>query len=158
MVKKVVNCIYVHKSNVAELLMNIKELDWRRRVELCIAEYKGTYTVVKYDKVKHTLSFIWSPDWNTANEPIVGDSRVFDLNTGLHIAEMQSKVVRMCRNPKIYHNKWQFVGSDYKGFDIEAAKRRTELWNSVRELRENKSRIGNRNYWYAMLDKYGISR
>lgn len=158
MVKRVVNCIYAHKTNIAELLSCIRDMAWRERVALCVFEYHAVYDVVKYDTKKHMLSFIQSPDWDVANEPIVGDSVVFDLTRGTHLTAMPSKVVKCCKNPKIYHNKWQFVASDYKGFDIEAAKQRTVLWNSIPELRENKSRIGNRDYWFSMLDKYGINR
>lgn len=158
MVKKVVGSIYAHKSNVTELLQNIKDRDWAVTVAVCIAEYKQPFDVVKYDTRKQTLSFILSPDWDYANEPIVGDSAVFYLKKGVHLCNLETRVVKQCKNPKIYHNKWQFVANDYLGFDIEAAKRRTDLWNRVKELRENKARIGNRDYWYAMLDKYGLSR
>lgn len=157
MIKRVVSAIYAHKTNAVELLANITDLRYRYKVQCLIEQFCYEYAVLKYDSKKHTLSFIKSPDWEIANEPIVGDSICYDLTVD-NINLSAGKVVKQCKNPKIYHNKWQFVSADYRGFDIEQAKQRTVLWNSIPEIRENKSRIGNQAYWFGILDKYGISR
>ena len=49
-----------------------------------------------------------------------------------------------------------FVSSDYKGFDIETAKQRTKLWNSIPDIKKHKSKIGNKKYWNELLQKNNI--
>lgn len=143
--KKVMNCLYVHKSNISEL-----HLDDLGNYAIEILDRKfPNYQVVKYDPKKRVISGIESPDWNTANEPIVGDSMIINLVTG------EEKIYKGRKeNPQIYHNKWQFVADDYTGFDIEAAKQRTIEWNNIPNL--NKSKIGNKNYWVELLKANGM--
>ena len=92
---------------------------------------------------------IQSPDWDTANEPIVGDSLTIDIISG------EEKLTRQKpNNPQIYHSKELFVASDYKGFDVIKAKERTKLWNSIPNIEKNK--IGYKKYWINLLSKNGI--
>lgn len=145
--KKVMNCYYTHKSNT-------EDIELLCRLNRTIEQVLNTtyqYDIIKYDHYNNRVSLIKSPDWDTSNEPIVGDSVVINLETG------ESREVKGRKNnPQIYHNKWQFVSDDYPGFDVEAAKQRTEIWNKIPNL--NKSRIGNQNYWFELLDTNNIER
>ena len=49
-----------------------------------------------------------------------------------------------------------FVSESYKGFDINKAKERTELWNSIPDIKSHKSRIGNKSYWEKLLKDNNI--
>ena len=99
------------------------------------------YTAVKYNKQDGAFSFIHSPDFDTAHEPTVGHSiKVHPDGKVSH--------TKQSADPKIWHHKWQWVGPDYKGFDVEESKQRSEKWKSVVGVnREVSSRIGSKSYW-----------
>jgi hypothetical protein len=105
------------------------------------------YEVVKYDIKAHKLSLIDSPDWFSANEPVVGDSWCYNFNK-------DSQTFRS-GGTTVYHSKELFVSDDYKGFDIEKAKERTKLWQSL-VSKEEKKLIGNKNYWIEFCTRNGI--
>ena len=159
MLKRVMTSVYAHSSNFNEwknavlkyidedtfenLLFFAKDI-WEQQV--------GTDSyVLKFDRLKQSISIIDTPDWDTENEPTVGDSICcfYDSN-----GELQAKKIK--GKNQIYHNKWQFVQPDYDGFDVEEAKERTELWNSIPDINKHKSRIGYRDYWNKLLAANGI--
>ncbi len=153
MSKRVGSCIYVHKSNVSDLL---KRIDNDYQVEYYIDWFMNelnnmevNYEIVKYDKAKNKISLIDSPDWIIANEPEVGDSWVLNLET-----LKWKHVMKRKKNPQIYHSKELFVSDDYQGFDIEKAKERTKLWKSLPNL--DTKRIGNKNFWVEFLENNGM--
>lgn len=142
--------LYIHKSALHQLLDKIKNIqDCLRIVDLLsiVNEENIDYTIVKYDKKTKNLSFIYSPDWDIANEPSVGDSICFNQNN-------ERKIIK--GSNKIYHNKYLFVDSTYKGFDIEEAKKRSQLWNSIPKIEKHKTRIGNKQYWIDLLKEHNI--
>lgn len=96
------------------------------------------YTVVKYAIRTGSVSFIHSPDFDTASEPIVGHSV-------LVTSDGQIRRRRPAGDPEIYHHKWMFVADDYAGFDVEASKRRSAAWMSLTGI--DLRRIGRRSYW-----------
>jgi hypothetical protein len=99
------------------------------------------YTAVKHNKKDGAFSFIHSPDFDTAHEPTVGKSIKVHANG-------DTSVTPQSRDPKIWHHKWQWVGHDYKGFDVEESKRRSVAWKSVVGVnKEISSRIGSKSYW-----------
>ena len=57
----------------------------------------------------------------------------------------------------MYHNKWQFVSSNYTGFDVEESKKRTKEWNSIPNIKSMKSKIGNVDFWHNLLREYNLS-
>lgn len=147
MMKKVINCYYVHKSNIKELLnkfpQNMELKNYLESVDLL------DYEVIKYDSKTNKVSLIASPDWEDAYEPIVGDSLVHDLNDG------SDKFIKgRTKNFQIYHNKWMFVADDYDGFDIDEAKERTAAWSSIPNL--DKKRIGNQDFWFEVLKENNL--
>lgn len=93
------------------------------------------YHIVKYNMREKYFSFIVSNDFNTNPEPSV--------NGGIRVSKDGLKPFPDAG--WIYHHKWMFVSDDYKGFDIEESKRRSEKWTSLTGV--DKSRIGQRKFW-----------
>ena len=147
--KKVGTAMYVHKTALKQLYDKL-DVSGISKVEkaMKIADNRGFgYQVVKFDNGK--VSLIQSCDFDTANEPSVGESLCIN-------DDGQIKMIKP--SDKIYHRKYIFVNADYLGFDVEEAKRRAELWEtSIPDIKAHLSRIGQRAYWYDLLDKYGIA-
>lgn len=158
MLKKVMKSFYAHNSNYEEwentVLKYMDEDDFDDLMEFITNLYDkeigiDSY-VLKYDSLTNKISLISTPDWDTENEPTVGDS----ICAWIEGDEFCFKRIK-CKN-QIYHNKWQFVQPNYSGFDVEEAKERTKLWNSIPDINKHKSRIGYRNYWNSLLKANGI--
>lgn len=156
MAKVVGSCIYVHKSNMEQLLDSIK--DSGRRADVIVAqkeiEQKGfKYEVVKYDKEKHQVTFIDSPDWITANEPEVGDAWMLKM-----LQDWTWKFIKKrSKNPQIYHGKWRFVDqSFYKDFDVIESRFRELEWSRLPCIKDVKKYIGNKDFWVEFLHKNGM--
>lgn len=148
MVKKVVKALYVHRSNICELVQCIKDVKERERVKSILWKYRYyNYDILKYDSAVGNISLIQCPTFDTLNEPIVGDSLCIKVDG-------TTKVIKS--KGQIYHNKWQFVASDYKGFNIAEAKKRTELWNSIPNIKAHKAKIGYLKYWKELLKANNI--
>lgn len=157
MVKKVGSACYVHKSNVLELYNNYIPINEKQDFNKLISyvEINGPlYDIIKYDKGNVTL--VTSPDWDYANEPIVGycyrwkKGHYFDNVGNIY----PCKVLKNFK--QIYHSKWMFVSDTYTGFNVEDAKKRTLLWNSLPDIKQVKKYIGYKKYWVNYLQKYGI--
>lgn len=103
------------------------------------------YTIVKYSEKSQVVSFIECTDFDTADEPTVGEiATVASDGTVKRRAQLV--------DPYIYHHKWLFVGDDYSGFDVEASKARSRRWLSLSDI--DKQRIGRKSYW----DQYVVPR
>ena len=102
---------------------------------------------MKYDIRDHKLSLIDSPNWCSANEPICGDSWCYNFDKNTQTFRSGGTTV--------YHSKELFVSNDYKGFDIEKAKERTKLWQSL-VTKEEKKLIGNKEYWCNWCKEHGV--
>lgn len=148
--KKIGSTIYVHKSNIDELysLLNqdivtaIKSIFNNLPIDF-------TYDILKFDKKNNKISFILSPDWDTAREPLVGDSYTTD------IFDIKFKIIKS--KGQIYHHKWMFVSNNYKGFDVEESKEWSNLWTkTIPSTREIKSRIGYKKYWNKILKEFDL--
>ena len=150
MYKKIGSTFYVHKSNVKEInsLLERNELAAIASAINKLPE-NFSYEILKYDKKNKKVSFIQSPDWDTAREPLVGDSytsSIFDINF---------KVIKS--KGQIYHHKWMFVSDDYTGFDIEESKDWSNKWTSILpNTRDVKSRIGYKKYWDELLKEFNL--
>lgn len=146
--KKVGTAMYVHKSALDELLNKIKEekdKNFLLQILKIAEEEIINYDIIKIDNKR--VSLIQSPDWDTKNEPSVGDSICF------HQDGTRKKIKA---SNKIYHCKYLFVKDDYAGFNIKKAKERAKLWNSIPNIKMHKSRIGNRPYWNNLLKENNI--
>jgi hypothetical protein len=140
------NVIYIHKSAINCLPTREREL-----VEVTSKVTSLNYDIVKVDLNNSAVSFIVSPDWDSAREPRVGDVCRVQLLGGKSSYRADFYLGRET-NPQIYHHKWMFVDDDYEGFDVEEAKRWSERWeNSGLVLPEDKSRIGYQDYWEDLI-------
>jgi len=97
------------------------------------------YAAVKHDRKTNSMSFIKSHDFDTAPEPTVGDS--VKVNT-----DGTTKTTKALKDPWIWHHKHQWVGDDYKGFDVEKSKKRSEAWKPLVKKGES-AYIGKKSYW-----------
>lgn len=107
------------------------------------------FTIVRWNNKTNDFSFLYCPDWDSADEPTIEESIKVSYHGKITKSNKKS-------DPQIYHQKWQFVGSDYTGFDIEESKQRTKDYQAaINEIakkkgistREISSKIGTLSYW-----------
>ncbi len=91
------------------------------------------YDVVKWDTQTNNVTFVQCLDFDTAPEPSVGLSLLVR-------PDGTTKLMRPAADPWVYHHKYQFVGSDYRGFSVEAARRRQRAIDALPGV--DKKRIG----------------
>lgn len=156
--KTVGNNRYIHRSSACKLSKDEYEFIVTRLnyLNTCFnynplrfdIEY---YPIIKFNIKENRISFIKSPDWDIASEPIVGDSIL--INSKFNIK------CRKSNNKQIYHHKWMFVSDDYTGFDVENSKRWSDTWENhphVLKLKtENKyfkSKIGSKEYFDKIVE------
>jgi hypothetical protein len=141
--KRTRNGLYMHKAyaewipryHVARCWVKIHDPDYE-------------FQVVRYNDRTGDISFIQSPDFDTADEPMVIESRTVTGNADIKVWRGSSE------NPFIYHHKHMFVAADYPGFDVEASKRRSEAWTKLPDVDRN--RIGRRKYWQQYISNYEL--
>ena len=129
--KEIGGAIYVHRDYQDVLAHAVS------RAKLQIpADFK--YAIVKYMMATQTSSFIDSPDFDFADEPIVGDLFIVKNDGTI-------KKRKQLQDPYIYHHKWLFVADNYRGFDVEVSKLRSLAWLALENV--DKTRIGRKSYW-----------
>lgn len=96
------------------------------------------YHIVKYNYRTNAVSFVECGDFDTAPEPTVGE--IVTVDSAGNVRRR-----RQPRDPEIYHHKWLFVAEDYKGFDVEASRRRSLAWMQLCGI--DRRRIGRTSYW-----------
>lgn len=101
------------------------------------------YAVVKYHINRNSVSFLQSDDFDSAPEPIVGDSWIV-------YEDGRRQFYRQPENPFIYHHKWLFVADDYTGFDVEVSKARSASWLPLMQPGEHLL-IGRQDYWLGVF-------
>jgi hypothetical protein len=117
------------------------------------------FKIVKFNTKTQAVSFIQSPDFDTAYEPTVGDSiRVYPDGSIKRTAGRVS-------NKQIYHHKWTMVrptdkkrgwgaSNNYKGFNYSDSKERSILMQEVMLKNEDPKvalKIGNQDFWSANI-------
>lgn len=128
--------IYFHRSALGLVDAHIR----KRTLEVIRLIPDWEWHIARVNKTNGQVALIKSPDWDTANEPTVGDMMVVD-----------GKTIRRRRDAgMIYHHKWCFVADDYSGFDVDASKTRSEAWESLNPS-VNKRKIGRRTYWEGVV-------
>lgn len=135
--KRQPDTIYVHKEYTKEAGVPQDLLDTAKKH----LPKDHQYEVIKYNYKDGSISFIGSPDFNESPEPIVGDAIKVNADGKLTITKQK-------KDPQIYHHKWEMVGDDYSGFDVEESKERSRRWREV--VAGDKavlSRIGTKSYW-----------
>ena len=139
--KKVGTSLYVHVSNISELGEKIEKIVEERKK--MIDDFK--YHVIKFDTDTENVTFIECEEFDKKHEPMVGRQYLTKKNGEKKI--MPSK-------GQIYHKKFAFVNENYTGFDIEAEKKRAELYDELLKKHEDKkikSKIGYKKKWLEVL-------
>ena len=127
--KLIGGCIYVHRDYLVEGYES-----WAEELPDGFE-----YTLVKVNTKSGAVTFIQCEDFDTAPEPTMG-AAILVRNNGTY------KRMSALDDPWIYHHKWQMVGADYQGFDVEESKARSAAWEA---LDVDRSRIGKKSYWEA---------
>jgi len=134
--KEIGGAVYVHRDYIARLPSEVE-------VALKHIPDDFDFVVVKLTSKTNSVSFIASPDFDTSDEPIVGDS-ISVSPDGTPTRRRQLK------DPWIYHHKWLFVTDDYTGFNIEQSKARSLHWMSLPDI--DFRRIGRKSYWISSVE------
>jgi hypothetical protein len=149
--KKIGNQIWIHKNYISELM----NLDLFEKFKSKIPD-DFNYVVLRWDEKKQELAFIESVDFNTSNEPLVGDSLRVLLSQNEYVL---SKRVIQQKDPLIYHHKWLFVKDDYVGFNVKESKLRSIEWKSYLGVNSQvTSRIGRLSFWDNWLNDNNLSK
>jgi hypothetical protein len=147
--------IYMHRTCIGslprELYDKLQELD-----ELFFNNKWGKgYNIIKLDGFGDDISFIFSEEFDVSDEPridyayIIRDKKLFRT---IDYSKFRKEVI------PVYHHKWMFVRPDYKGFDVEKSKQRSEWWEKhpvildrMKNDRFFKCTIGSYRYWNDLL-------
>lgn len=137
--------VYFHKQYIDDIdpIIHMAVADY-------LISHKGQemiFNIVKYNPKTGEMSFINSPDFDTAMEPFVQEIYRYD-----HVNdEWNYHNYGINNNNPIYHHKWLFVKDDYEGFNVEEAKQRSAyIEHELCYRRLNKARIGYQNYWKSL--------
>lgn len=123
--------IYVHRQ-YEDVIPNISDI--KKALKKDIGDFK--YNVVAYDGAGSKARFIEAKDFDTADEPTVGNYIIYDFKNG---------VTKHGTTDTIYHHKWLFVKDDYKGFNVQQSYDRSARWLAIPDI--NFSKIGHKKYW-----------
>lgn len=136
--------VYFHKDYIDDINPQIHQI---------IKEAEGLkmkFNVIKYPINPKTfkqnaITFINCPAFDDIDEPYIIEYWRYDMAT----REWTYKWYNVLnRNVPVYHHKWLFVKDDYKGFDVEISKKRSE-W--VDSLDVDKSKIGYLHQWFEIV-------
>jgi len=143
--KRIGQHLWIHKDYILDLM----PLDKFTSYKSMLPE-SHLFNILRIDLKGDEIAFIFSPDFDSANEPIVGDSiKVNKINNEFHTTLTKQPK----NNPTIYHHKWLFVKDDYSKFNVESSKERSIAWKT--KLGVNKaltSRIGRIEFWNQWLN------
>jgi hypothetical protein len=144
--KRIGGSVYLHRSAIAGS-------DQAEAVELAAKNLPDGFAwhVAKVNEQSGAVTFVDSPDFDTADEPTVGDA--IRVTTAGEVV-----IQRSAADPWIYHHKWQMVREDYAGFDVAESRARSAAWESLEGV--DRSRIGKRSWWEkhitARLEAKGV--
>ena len=97
------------------------------------------YDIIKYNNKTKSISFIYSPNWNTAPEPSLSLS--FNPNALTKIRNFVDPEKRF-----VYHHKWMFVKPSYQGFNYTDSVQRSVDWrNKFPDIKSDA--IGTQSKW-----------
>lgn len=145
--KKVGNDYYMEKTFMEEDMPAFVS----KAAEKLPAEFE--YKIVKFNDKTKEVSFIESKDFDTANEPTVGDSYKVKPNGDVKFTKGRTN------NKQIYHHKWMMVrptnkdkkwtGKNvYKGFVRKNSYERSIVMQEVMNANEfPTNKIGNQDFW-----------
>jgi hypothetical protein len=138
--KYIGGALYFHRDYIDDVLEEINYIIENN------PDITTDFNIIKLVFSPLSVSFINSPDFDTADEPMVTESWNY-----IPAVEKWTHM-QFANNPPVYHHKWVFVKDDYPYFDVDVAKRRSE-W--VEALPVNKCTIGFQKQWNKILEKFG---
>ena len=141
--KTVGSKVYIHKD-YAHLVVDQDKI---KIAEFVAGVKSKDYVCIRYDKKTEEIAFQQSPDFDTADEPQVGKTIAVKVDGDVRIS-LPNK-----NNPQIWHHKWMWVSDEYEGFDVEASKERSKLWEP-HVSKEEKRRIGYRDFWNLIKKRW----
>lgn len=127
--------IYVHRQ-YEDIIPDIAKT--KERFKDSIGSFK--YNVISYDASKNKISFIEAKDFDSADEPTIGNYITLNTETGK---------VKHGTSDTIYHHKWLFVKDDYKGFKVQQSYERSEKWLKLPDI--NFGKIGHKKFWNELI-------
>lgn len=133
--------IYLHKDYALDVIP--KDV-WEKALKVL----KNTsrffqYNCVMYDTKTGNVRFDEAPDFDTAREPIVGDT----------LTVKPDGTTKRGHSNYIWHHKWIWVKNDYQGFDVNESKAWSQKWLGI--LTETADGNGIER-WNAQLDRFGL--
>lgn len=139
--KQMASQIYLHKNYVSDVIP--KDV-WEHALKvLKDTNSDFQYNCVMYDTKTGNVRFDEAPDFDTAREPIVGDT----------LTVKPDGTTKRGHSNYIWHHKWIWVKNDYKGFDVNESKAWSQKWLSV--LTETADGNGLER-WNAQLDRFNL--
>lgn len=145
--KRVGDSLWIHKIYMEEVLPqdtinNIQNIHKKFKLNLKEKNHIQQANIIRYSEKSGGVALIFSEDFDTNDEPTVGDSIFFDFYNNKKTHTFKNK------NPLIYHHKWMMVKDDYKGFNVEKAKKRSIKWKSILGVNKSiSSKIGRKDFW-----------
>ena len=124
--KLIGGCLYVHRQYQNEIPAAV--LSAARR-----STSGFLYDVVKWDTKTNNVTFVQCPTFDTLPEPVMGAALMVR-------PDGTSRFMKPLADPWVYHHKYAFVGPDYRGFNLDTAKRRQQAIDRIPDV--DKSRIG----------------
>lgn len=131
--KDIGDSIYIHKNYVNDVISD----DLYNKFLIHVKNFQ--FNILKIKKDFTSITFINSKNFDTADEPSLYESMKVDITGNTKYAKYDEF------NPPIYHHKWLFVKDDYKNFDVEKSKQRSQEWLSKKDI--DFTRIGYKKYW-----------
>jgi len=132
--KKMGSSLYIHKDYMNELPKDILYQNLKYLPEIF------DYTIIKWNKVDNSMSFIKSTGFDILDEPIIDDS--YKIKDGI------IKYRKKPNKDQIYHHKWMFVKSNYNNFNYIKSKIRSLKW--YKNYNYNSKMIGYKDYWDSL--------
>ena len=141
--KMVGSRLYVHQQYSLKAMQRLPEalveVYWEGASRLCFRGWD--YNCLRFDTKANSVMFVRSPDFDTADEPHVGE-----------LALVTVKGIVYGSSRAIYHHKWLWVQDDYQGFNVAEAIERSR--NYCRLLKTPPK--GYDAPWQAQLREIGI--
>lgn len=157
--KRVGGCLYVHKNYARAAGIPERFLSGLRRKNLTVQNvHFQSLTCLRYDPRRpDEIMLQHSPDFNEAHEPQVGVCVTVKVyhNKTFRCLGTNVKIVAPPTDPYVWHHKWLWVADTYRGFDVEAAKLRSESYKKL-ITPYDRPRIGRLSYWEKFLRREGL--
>lgn len=133
--------IYLHKDYALDVIP--KDV-WEKALKvLANTNSDFEYNCVMYDAKTGNVRFDEAPDFDTAREPVVGNT----------LTVKPDGTTKAGYSKYIWHHKWIWVKNDYQGFDVNESKAWSQKWLGI--LTETADGNGIER-WNAQLDRFGL--